>query len=550
MDVLLLVGILAGSLGLTAIARRYNLSAPLLVILVALGVSFIPGVPRVELDPELILTLVLPPLLYTTSLESSFEQFRASMRPIIALGVVLVIVTAGVVGLVAHLLLPELPLASAFVLGAVIAPPDAVTAAAIGRRLGLPRRLMTVLTGESLVNDAAALTLYKIALAAAVGTASSIGHGFAVFAVAAVVGILVGLLAGFVVNLIRQKLDDPLVESTFGMIVPFAVYVTAEHVHPFASDFSGSGVLAVVSAGLYLGHKSLHADPATRVQDSSVWASIDVLLEALVFALMGLQLPLVLESVHTSNTDNLTLVIDAVVVLVVTMVVRIPYVFASSYLPQAVRLFGRQRAVPSWRQLSVLSWAGMRGVVTLAAAAGVPMATASGADFPGRDEIILFAFTVAVGTVLVQGLSLPSLIRRLGVRDPGETSRDESDEVRARSAAMNAALERLDQILPELLSTVDVSAERAEQMATRLRTLVETRYRSAIAAVSLSAQERESSPQAAFARARKEILVTQREALLSERDNGNLDDVILRKVLRELDLEELTLSDALVGRVS
>jgi CPA1 family monovalent cation:H+ antiporter len=227
------------------------------------------------------------------------------MRPIIALGVVAVLVTALVVGLVVHLLLQDLPFASALVLGAVVAPPDAVTAVAIGRRLGLPHRIMAVLTGESLVNDATALTLYKIGLAALLGTAGSIGHGFLVFVVATVLGVGVGLLAGVVVDQIRRKLDDSLVESTIGIIVPFGVYVTAEHLHPFSSQFSGSGVLAVVTAGLYLGHRSLYAGPGMRVQDSSVWASIDMLLEALVFALIGLQLVLI-RVLHVRDSDEVS----------------------------------------------------------------------------------------------------------------------------------------------------------------------------------------------------------------------------------------------------
>jgi Na+/H+ antiporter len=549
MEILTLMAVLAGSLGLTAVARRFNVSAPLLIVVAALAVSFIPGIPQVEFEPELVLTLVLPPLLYSTSLESSFAQFRVTLRPIIALGVVLVAVTALVVGLVVHLLLPDLPFASALVLGAVVAPPDAVTAAAIGRRLGLPRRLMAVLTGESLVNDAAALTLYKVALATVLGTAGSIGQGFLIFLVAALLGIAVGLGTAMVVSAIRRRLNDPLMESTFGIIVPFAVYVTAEHLHPFSPQFSGSGVLAVVSAGLYLGHKSLHAGPATRVQDSSVWASIDVLLEALVFALMGLQLPVALASAQMASRDTTTLVLTAITVLVVTMLIRIPYVFLAAYLPHAVRLFGRESSAPSWRYLAVLSWTGMRGVVTLAAATGVPLTTASGAPFPGRAEIQLCAFTVAIGTVLIQGLTLPGLIRKLGVRDPDEQDRDEAEELEARSTAMRAALDRLDEILPDLLSGLDVSEDRAEKLKARLQALVETRYKGAVAAISLSAEERETSPHAAFAKARRELLITQREALLDERDRGNLDDDVLRKVLRELDLEELALSETLTSRL-
>ncbi|NIH77872.1 Na+/H+ antiporter [Amycolatopsis viridis] len=550
MELLTLMAVLAGALGLTAVARRFNLSAPLLVVVAALAVSFVPGVPRVEMEPELVLTLVLPPLLYSTARESSFAQFKAAARPIIGLGVVLVVVTALVVGFVVHLLLPDLPMSSAFVLGAVVAPPDAVTAAAIGRRQHLPRRLMTVLTGESLVNDAAALTLYKIGLAAVLGAAGSLGHGFLVFLVAAVLGIGVGLAAAALVSFIRRKLDDPLMESVFGIIVPFAVYVTAEHLHPFSADFSGSGVLAVVAAGLYLGDRSLYAGSATRVQDSSIWASFDVLLEALVFALMGLQLPFVLEGVSANAHDNWQLWWCALAVLGVAIGIRIPYVFLNAYLPQAVRFFGRERDRPPARNLLVLSWAGMRGVVTLAAAAGVPLLTHAGQPFPGRDEIQLCAFVVAIGTVLVQGLTLPVLIRRLGVHDKDDAERDAEEEMAAREAAMHAALDRLDEMTPELVGKLGIPQERAERLGNRLRALVETRYRGAVAAISLSAEERESSPHAAFVQARRDLLLVQRETMLEQRAEGKLDDEVLRKVLRELDLEELALSDTLMARLS
>ena len=544
MEILVLMGVLAGSLALTAFARRYNLSAPLLVVVVALGVALIPGVPRLELEPELVLTVVLPPLLYSTSLESSLTHFKRNLRPIVALGVVLVAVTAVVVALVVHLLLPDVPFASALVLGAVVAPPDAVTAVAIGRKLGLPRGVMSVLTGESLVNDAAALTLYKVALAAVAGTAGSAGHGFAVFGVATVLGIAVGLAIGALVVLIRRMLDDPLLESAFGIIVPFGAYVTAEHLHPFGEEFSGSGVLAVVAAGLYLGHRSLYASPATRMQDRSVWASIDVLLEALVFALMGLQLPFVLDGAQHAARDNGTLALVALAVLAVTMLVRIPAVALFAYLPKTLRLFGRVRRAPDWQTIAVISWTGMRGVVTLAAAAGVPAGT------PGREEIQLFAFAVAIGTVLIQGLTLPPLIRVLKVGDPDEASRDEAEELAAREVAQQAAHARLREISRDRLAELDLPPEKIQRLKERLERLVDTRYRFAKAAITLSGEDRSGSPQAQFAKARRELLITQRKAMIEENRAGRLDDEILGKMLRELDLEELSVSTTLTNRLS
>ncbi|GAA3557809.1 cation:proton antiporter [Amycolatopsis ultiminotia] len=544
METLTLIGVLAGSLGLTALARRFNLSAPLVIVVVALGVAVLPGVPRIELEPELILTLVLPPLLYSTSLESSVTHFRANLRSIVSLGVLLVVVTAFVVAFVVHLLLPDLPWASALVLGAVVSPPDAVTAVAIGRRLGLPRGIMTVLTGESLVNDAAALTLYKVALAAVAGTAGSLGHGFAVFAVATVLGIAVGLLIGAVVGFLRSRLDDPMMESAFGIVVPFAAYVLAEHLHPFGAEFSGSGVLAVVAAGLYLGYRSLDASPPTRMQDRSVWASIDVILEALVFALVGLQLPFVLDGAENAARDNGTLAVVAVMVLLVTMFVRIPAVFLSAYLPRSLQLIGQTKRDPtSWRSLAVVSWTGMRGVVTIAAASGVP------ADTPGRAEIQLFAFAVAVGTVLIQGLTLPPLIRLLKVQDPDEETRDQAEELAARQIAQKAAHERLREISGDYLSKLDIPEDKAHMLEARLERLVDTRYQFAQAAITLSGEERRSSPHAQFARARRELLITQRAAMIEENRAGRLDDDVLQKVLRELDLEEMSVTTALRNRL-
>lgn len=363
------------------------------------------------------------------------------------------------------------------------------------------------------------------------------------FAVATALGIAVGLVAGFVVVFIRSRLDDPLLESAFGIIVPFAAYVTAEHLHPFGAEFSGSGVLAVVTAGLYLGQRSLRASPATRVQDRSVWTSVDVLLEALVFALMGLQLPVVLDGADRAARDNGTLALVALAVLVVTMAVRIPAVFLSSYLPRTLRLFGRAKEGTSWQALTVVSWTGMRGVVTLAAASAVPIGT------PGRAEIQLFAFTVAIGTVLVQGLTLPPLIRKLNVQDPDDAARDQAEELAAREVAQKAAHTRLREITRTALSTSAISPERARRLEERLERVVDTRYRFAKAAITLSGEERTASPQARFARARRELLITQRAAMIAENRAGRLDDEVLRKVLLELDLEELSTTNALQNRM-
>ena len=293
---LLVVVVLA--LLVSGAARHRGLSSPLLLVMVGLAASLLPGMREVQLDPELVLFAVLPPLLYSAALESSFSGLRDNLRPIGLLAVVLPLITTAVVGWVSWLVLPQLPFTAALVLGAVVAPPDAVSATAVGRRLHLPRRTMTLLSGESLLNDATALTAYRVALAAAVGTGASLFSGVRTFAFAAVGGLLVGLLVGFVVSKVRMRLNDPVLESAIGLVVPFLAYLAAEEVH-------GSGVLAVVVAGLVLGNRSVHSGYATRLQDTAVWKAADVVLESFVFLLIGLQLPAVLAGLKGHSPGSL-----------------------------------------------------------------------------------------------------------------------------------------------------------------------------------------------------------------------------------------------------
>jgi len=509
-DLLLL---LAGSLAVTAIARRVEWPAPLLLVAVGLAVSFVPGMPEFRLNPELILVLVLSPLLYSAALESSYLDIRANLRPIGFLAIGLVLATTAVVGLVAHWVVPDLPLAAALVLGAVVAPPDAVAAVSIGRRLGLPRRSMTLLTGESLGNDATALTAFKVALAAATGTAAfSWGEGVLTFLVAAVGGVAIGLALGVVVHAIRLRLGDGVLESALGMLVPFGAYLAAEEVH-------AAGVLAVVVAGLYLGHNAPAAGYATRLQETAVWRSVDVLLESLVFALIGLQL----RTVIADARPDWTLVGASLVVLAAVIVVRFVWMFPAAWLPRVIPKIRAREPKPGWRPLTVISWAGMRGVVSLAAAAAIPL------EMPGRDVVVLLTFVVTVGTLLIQGTTLPALIRRLDVRADDASDRALA-EAQVQSAAARASIDRLDEVLEEGIP---------DQLTERLRAIAE--HRGNAAWERLGRQEMES-PASAFRRLRREMLAAERSVFIDARDKGEIDDEILRKVLRELDLEEAALA--------
>jgi len=513
-----LLVVLVVALAVTAVARRVNISAPLVLVVVGLGLSFVPGLPAVPLEPELVLFLVLPPLLYSASLESSALRIRENMRPILLLAVGLVVFTTAVVGIVAWLIVPDLPLASALVLGAVVAPPDAVAAASIGRRLGLQRRVMTILEGESLLNDATALTLFRVMLAAAVGTGATVLGGLGEFALAAVGGVVIGALVGWLVHRVRLVLGDAVLESAVGLVVPFVTYLLAEELH-------ASGVLAVVIAGLYLGHKATEGGFATRLQDQAVWKALDTLLESLVFALIGLQLAIV---VGTLTLGVGLLVAASVAVLAATVLARFLWVFPTTYLTRLVPRVRTRDPSPPWQIPAVISWAGMRGVVTLAAAFAIDPA------MPGRDVVLFLAFIVTVGTLLLQGLTLPTVIRRLGVLDAG-SAEDALSEAAAKQAAAEAALNRLRTLAEDAEHPVP------DHVRAQLRSWAEQRSNGAWERLGRPDEEIGEAPSVAFVRLRRAMLGAERETFVRFRDENRIDDAVLRGMLRELDYEEAML---------
>ena len=369
-----LLAVLVLSVLLAALARRFNASAPLALVVAGLIVSAVPGFKDIELDPELVLYVLLPPLLWSAGLESSYVNLKRNIRPIGLLAVGLPLATTFAVGFVAFKTVPELTVAAALTLGAIVAPPDAVSATAVGRRLGLPRRVMTLLGGESLLNDATALTAYKVALAAAIGSAATWSKGLGTFALAAGGGVAIGIALGALIALIRHRLKDPLVESALGLVAPFVIYLTAEEAH-------GSGVLAVVVAALMLGQLSPHAGYETRLQDQAVWKAVQLLLESFAFLMIGLQLPTVIGEL--SGISASVIAASSAAVLATVIVVRIAWVYMFAYLPRMLSSRIREREpAPTVAQVFVVAWAGMRGVVSLAAAFAVPMTTLSGDAVP------------------------------------------------------------------------------------------------------------------------------------------------------------------------
>jgi monovalent cation/hydrogen antiporter len=468
----------------------------------------------------------------------------------VQLGVGLVLVTAITVALVARLVVPDLPMPVALVLGAIVAPPDAVSAASIGRQLGLPRPVMTVLSGESLINDAAALTFYKVALAAVLGGGGSLlgldwSSAAGTFGLAVVAGVGVGLLLGVAVHAVRMRLDDPVVVSVLSLIVPFAAYLLAE-------ELGGSGVLGVVAAGLYLGHRSPEAGYATRLQERPLWSSLDLLLEAVVFALIGLQLRYVVGAVEESERSDASLLAAAVAVLVTVIVVRALFVFGLEALrraPRPGRAGWQQPARPPWTYQVVISWTGMRGVVTLAVAAALPT-TVNGEPFPDREALQFLAFAVTIGTLLLQGLTLPGLIRRLGVRDLDQPQRDAEEELRLHERATEAALQRVDELVAEL--SPKLGEDRLRSWADRVRAPLLSRTRTMTQAVR-AAEEDEAEQGRRRARRffwmRQEVLAIQRRVLMEERDKGHVDEEVVRAVLQELDYEEAATRNTWVNRL-
>ncbi|CAN5254995.1 Na+/H+ antiporter [soil metagenome] len=527
-----LLAVLVAAVLLSALTRKLNLSSPLALVVAGLLVGLIPGVPAVALDPDLVLFVVLPPLLWSAGLESSYLNMRRNIRSIGLLAVGLPLATTFAVGLVAYRTVPDLTAAGALTLGAIVAPPDAVSASAIGRRLGLPRRMMTLLGGESLLNDATALTAYKVALAAAVGAAASWTHGLATFGLAVVGGVAVGSVLGKLIVVIRTRLDDPLVESAIGLVAPFIIYLLAEEVH-------GSGVLAVVVAALFLGQRSTTAGYATRLQDDAVWRALQLVLESFAFLLIGLQLPKVVSELH--GIPFSVLAISSVAVLATVILVRIVWMFVFSYLPRIMFAHIREREpAPTPAQVFVIGWAGMRGVVSLAAAFAVPLTTLSGAPFSGRPYLVFLTFVVVIGTLLLHGLTLPLLIRRLGIQGD-EAHTDVVRAAAAQTRAGNAAAKRLDELVAEQKSTGEPSDvyERAAEVLRRWNT---RRGEAAWEQLGRAEDDIGEGPATVFRRLRLEMLAAEREVLIKERDDERIDDEVLRALLHGLDLEEATLN--------
>ncbi|MGW8329842.1 Na+/H+ antiporter [Streptomyces sp. NPDC055897] len=523
MDALPLVALIAASAAVAGAARRTPVPAPLLLVAVGLIGAYVPGVPAYTLDPHIVLPLVLPPLLHTAALESSYLDLRANLRPVALLSVGYTLFATVAVGYLAYLLVPDLPLTAALVLGAVIAPPDAVAATAIARRLRLPSRITTILQGESLVNDATAITAYKVALAAAVGAGATWAGGVEEFALASIGGVGVGLVLMLPIHWLRRHLHEALLQNTLSLLIPFVAYAAAEQV-------GASGVLAVVVVALYLGHRSWQVDFATRLQEEAVWKVVAFLLESAVFALIGLQMPVVLKGLGEYGVGEAVGYALGVFVLVVAA--RFVWVFPATFLPRVLSERIRRREPDTdWTAPVIVGWAGMRGVVSLAIAFSIPLTTADGSAFPARNLVLFLTFTTVIGTLVVQGLTLPPLIRLLKL--PGRDTQAETlAEAQAQSEASQAAEARLDELLADPRSMLP------PPLADRLRTVLERRRNAVWERLGAVNEVTGESADATYRRLSREMIEAERKVFVSLRDARRIDDEMMRTLLRRLDLEE------------
>lgn len=503
------------------VARKIQLPYPIVLVLVGLVLSFIPHLPEVKLDPNVFFYFFLPPLLYPAALFTSWRDFRRELRAILSLATGLVLFTMLVVAWVTHWLVPEIPWAAAFALGAIVSPPDAVAATSVIQRLPVPRRIVSILEGESLVNDATALVALQFAVAAMLTGQFSAGAASLQFLWATVGGISVGLLIGFIMRAIHRRLDDPPVQITISVLTPFIAYFLAERLH-------ASGVLAVVSAGIYLGwHSPVITSARFRLQAFAFWEIIVFLLNGFVFIVIGFQLPAIVRSIRH---ESLAFPIEiATIVCAAVVLVRIAWVFPGAYL---AFVFTRNReALPPWRNVAVIAWAGMRGVISLAAALALPFVLDDGRPFPGRNYILFITFCVILTTLVFQGLTLPFAIRHLCFQGDGSTAEEERVARLDANKAATALLEKLSK-----------GREFSDDVIARLR----AEYAERIQQLEMCSENPEecrgevATP--VYQRLQQRALDVEREAIIRLRNEQVINDDALRRIQRDLDLAEARLT--------
>ncbi len=516
----LILGLLVAMTVLALLAHRLRIPYPIFFVLGGLALGLMPGIPHITLAPDLVLLLFLPPILFAEGILISPRAVRVHLRPIMLLAVGLVAVTTVVVALVAHLFV-DLPWTIAFILGAIVSSTDAAATLAVADRLNAPHRVVTILDGENLFNDAMALVIYRAAVVAAVTAIFPIANVIPSFAAIAIGGVAVGLGVGWLAAWIRSHVTEPSVETTILLLTPFAAWIPA--------DLIGvSAVLSVVTAAMYTGQDQfLKLSPATRLRDATFLEVFGFLLEGLLFILVGLQLPIVLASMTTHPFERLLWY--TVVISLTVIVVRLIWTFGSAVLSVVFHwTVYRHRPAIAWREVAILSWAGMRGALALALALALPTMTATGEPFPERDLIIFVTFGVILVTLLLHGLSLPLLIRWLRRSERAEAAEEAREDVIARRRMVQAALVRLDELTDPAVP---------EEIVRDLRTELLHQFHHLTGQVSESHKMQED----AIRRLRREMMAAERREAIRLHDQGAIGDEVLQRVEKQLDLEEAQL---------
>jgi CPA1 family monovalent cation:H+ antiporter len=517
----LILVLLGAAAALEMLAHRISVPHPVLLVLGGLVIALTPGVPRVEMDPETVFIVFIPPLLYRAALLTSWRDFRRHLTSILTLAIGLLLATVGLVAVTVHALSPEFTWATAFVLGAIVSPPDAVAAVAVMRRLGVPKSLVTILEGEGLVNDATALVAYRMAMGAVVAGSFSLPAAGLHFVIAAAGGVVIGFAAALVVIGLRRMVGRvPLVENTISILTPFLSFIPADRL-------GVSGVLAVVTTGLFLGRVGPRlVSPTTRLQAVAMWDMIVFLLEGLIFILIGLYLP---SSVAALKSHRLgTLLGFAAIASAVVVLTRLLGVLPAVYLPRFVaRLFGAKWPYPPLRRLAFIGWAGMRGGDSLVIALALPLSTSAGAPFPARDLIIFLTFAVILVTLVVQGFTFTLSVRLLGLR---ADDLDEKEELHARRVMAEAGLARLEELAREPGIPREHVDDLRDRHARRLHHMMVEDEQGA-----LFREKREYFW--IYRRLRAGMLEAERRALIRLRDEGVISDSVMHVIQYDLDLE-------------
>jgi monovalent cation/hydrogen antiporter len=509
-----IISLLVAVAFLSALATRIGIPYPILLVVGGLGLGFVPGIPDVELQPEMVLVVFLPPLLYSAAFFANLRELRADTRSIALTSTVLVAFTAAAVAVAAHALVDGLPWAVAFALGAIVAPTDPVAATQILRRFAVPRRLVNMIEGEALINDASALVLYKIAVAAIGGATFSLLDAGLRFVAGAAAGVAIGLVVAVVIRELRSRLDDPPVEITISLLSGYAAYIPADVI-------GASGVVAAVTTGIAIGWWAPGiATPAVRQQGFALWSLLTFLLNAILFVLIGLQLPSILDGLSGESTAFL--IETAAAISAVVILTRIAWTMVTPHILRAIDRRPSQVARRiGWRPRLVSAWAGMRGAVSLAAALALPAST------PQRDLVVFLTFAVILSTLVLQGLTMPALIGALHLEtDDGEAR----EELRARLVATQAALTRLEELAGE-----DWTRDDTVERMTGLYDYRRRRLKARAGKIDDDGYEDRSY---AYQRTVREVLEAQRAAVVALRNDGTISNDVMHRLERELDLED------------